>query len=85
MGLILPEVRLSRMERMRGSAGGYFTTGRYLNYNTKWAQNPNTLDYATTASTNNLFTSFLNAFGENDTTFGAMEHSYRSGPLTELR
>ena len=70
---------------LAGSAGGYFTTGRYLNYNTKWAQNPNTLDYDTNASTNNLFTSFLNAFGESDTTFGAMEHSYRTGPLTELR
>ncbi len=70
---------------LAGSAGGYFKTGRYLNFNTKWTQNPNTLDYETTASTNNLFTSFLNAFGESDTTFGAMEHSYRTGPLTELR
>jgi hypothetical protein len=70
---------------LAGSAGGYFTTGRYINYNTLWAQNPNTLDYSTNASTNNLFISFLNAFGEADTTFGAMQHAYRGGPLTELR
>ncbi len=70
---------------LAGSAGGYFTTGRYLNYNTKWTANPRTLDYSTNASTNNLFVSFLNAFGEADTTFGAMEHSYRGGPLSELR
>ncbi len=70
---------------LAGSAGGYFTTGRYLNYNTKWAANPNTLDYETNAATNNLFVSFLNAFGEADTTFGAMEHAYRVGPLSELR
>jgi hypothetical protein len=70
---------------LAGSAGGYFQTGRYINYNTAWTQNPNTLDYNTTAATNNLFISFLNAFGEADTTFGAMEHTYRGGPLTELR
>jgi hypothetical protein len=70
---------------LAGSAGGYFATGRYLNYNTKWVQDPNTLDYATTAATNNLFVSFLNAFGEPDTTFGAMEHTYRGGALSELR
>jgi len=69
---------------LAGSAGGYFRTGRYLNYNTRWQQNPNTLDYATTAATNNLYLSFLHAFGEQDTTFGAMEHSYRGGPLSEL-
>jgi hypothetical protein len=68
-----------------GGAGGYFSTGRYINYNTKWRANPSTLDYETNASTNNLYVSFLNAFGESDTTFGAMEHAYRSGPLTELR
>jgi hypothetical protein len=70
---------------LAGSAGNYFNTGRYLNYNTKWQADPNTLDYDTTAATNNLFVSFLNAFGEPDTTFGAMEHSYRAGPLAELR
>jgi hypothetical protein len=69
---------------LAGSAGGYFRTGRYINYNTRWQQNPDTLDYETNAATNNLYVSFLNAFGENDTTFGASEHSYHDGPLTEL-
>ena len=70
---------------LAGSAGNYFQTGRYINYNTAWQQNPATLNYMTNAATNNLFISFLNAFGESDTTFGAMEHTYRAGALTELR
>lgn len=66
-----------------GSAAGYFKTGRHLDYNTYAASNPNTLQYATNESTHNLFTSFLQAFGESDTHFGS-DHAAHQGPLPGL-
>jgi hypothetical protein len=37
-----------------GKGGGYFRTGRHLNYNTRAATDPNTREYETTASTHNV-------------------------------
>lgn len=70
---------------LAGSAGGYFRTGRHINYNKKAVSDPNTLAYETDAATNNLYTSLLNAFGENDSDFGASENAFRTGALSELR
>ncbi len=67
-----------------GSAGGYLKQGHYVNYNTAWQADPNTLNYSTDAATNNLYITFMNALGESDTEYGAMEHTYRAGPLAEL-
>ncbi len=66
---------------LAGKAGGKLRTKRYINYNTKAATNP--LDYATQASTHNLFTSILNMFGYNDTQYGS-NHGYVSGALPDL-
>jgi hypothetical protein len=54
---------------MAGSGGGYFRTGRHINCNTANPADP--LAYQTKTSTHNLFTSILNAFGFDDTHFGA--------------
>lgn len=53
-----------------GKAGNYFRTGRHLNYNDKAAADPKTRAYSTTASTHNVFTSVLHAFGYEDAHFG---------------
>ncbi|MEM9196011.1 MAG: DUF1552 domain-containing protein [Myxococcota bacterium] len=68
---------------LAGSAGGYFRTGRHLNYNRAAAADPNTLDYDTDASTHNLFTSILQAFDYDDAHFGNDAASFR-GPLSGL-
>jgi hypothetical protein len=68
---------------MAGSAGGYFKTGRHLNYNTHAASDPDTLQYATSESTHNLFTSILQAFGGTDDNFGS-NHADHEGPLPDL-
>jgi hypothetical protein len=68
---------------MAGSAGGYFKTGRHIDYNTFAAANPNTLQYNTNESTHNLFTSILQAFGETDGHFGS-DHAKHQGPLPRL-
>lgn len=52
---------------LAGSGGGYFRTGRHINCNKSTAP----LGYQTTSGTHNLYTSILNAFGFNDTHFGA--------------
>jgi hypothetical protein len=65
---------------LAGSAGGYFRTGRHLNFNTA---DPSGVDYATTASTHNVFTSMLHAFGQSDAHFGSA-HAYVQGPLPDL-
>ena len=51
---------------LAGSAGGYFNTGRHINYNIHAQSNPDTLDYQSNESTHNLYTSFLQALGESD-------------------
>jgi hypothetical protein len=53
-----------------GKAGNYFRTGRHLNYNDKAVADPKTRLYSTTASTHNVFTSVLHAFGYEDPHFG---------------
>jgi len=66
-----------------GKAGNYFKTGRHLNYNDKAAANPSTLEYSTKASTHNVFTSVLQAFGYDDTHFGNDTATVK-GPLPRL-
>ena len=68
---------------MAGSAGGYFNTGRHLNYNTYAAADPATRQYQTQESTHNLFTSIVQAFGGSDTHFGSA-HAHHQGPLPNL-
>ena len=69
---------------LAGKAGGKLRTGRFVNYNTRAATNPNTLDYSTKASIHNLYTSILNIFGGTDTHFGSTGHAYVEGPLAGL-
>ncbi len=68
---------------LAGSAGGYFRTGRHLNYNTHAAADPNTRQYATNESTHNVFTSILHAFGYDDAHFGS-GHALHQGPISGL-
>lgn len=68
---------------LAGKAGGALRTGRHLNYNSLAAANADTYDYATTASTHNLFTSILHAFGFDDAHFGN-DNAYVEGPLSGL-
>ena len=68
---------------LAGSAGGYFNTGRHIDYNIHAQNNPNTLQYDTNESTHNLYTSFLQAFGGTDTHFGS-NHAKHQGPLPGL-
>jgi hypothetical protein len=69
---------------LAGKAGGKLKTGRQINYNLKAAANPATLDYQTTTSLHNLYTSILNIFGYSDTNFGSTTHAWKTGPLTDL-
>jgi len=66
---------------MAGSAGGYFETGRFIDYN-NYGPGP-TLEYESNESTHNLFTSILNAMGEDDTHFGN-DMAAHQGPLPGL-
>lgn len=66
---------------LAGSAGGYFETGRFITYDTL-ADQP-TLDFDSTESNHNLFTSILNALGEDDAHFGN-DASHHQGPLPGL-
>ena len=67
-----------------GSAGGYFETGRFVELHEKRKVDPSSLDAGTTASTNDLYVTILNALGAPDTEFGDMELAYRGGPIDEL-
>ncbi|MCA9601079.1 MAG: DUF1552 domain-containing protein, partial [Myxococcales bacterium] len=58
--------------------GNHFNTGRTINFNTKTGT-----QYATTASTHNLFTSLFQAFGQPDTHFGD-NRLVAMGPLSGL-
>jgi hypothetical protein len=68
---------------LAGSAGGYFRTGRFVNYNAAAADDPDTLAYDTQESTHNLFTSVLQAMGESDAHFGNGD-AFHEGPLPNL-
>ncbi len=69
---------------LAGKAGGYFKTGRHLDYNVKAVGAPTTSQYQSTASTHNLFTSILNAFGYADSHSGTTGHAYVTGALPRL-
>ena len=67
-----------------GSAGGYIKTGRFVELHKERLKNPASLDAGSTASTNDLYITLLNALGAPDTEFGDMKYAYRKGPITEL-
>ncbi len=67
---------------LAGSAGGYFETGRFVDYNTHGAA-AGTLEYDSPESTHNLFTSVLHAMGEDDAHFGNGDAEHE-GPLPGL-
>lgn len=68
---------------LAGGAGGTLNTGRFLDYNTFADQGHETLHYDSPMSTHNLFTSILQAMGEDDTHFGNDDNEYE-GPLPDL-
>lgn len=68
---------------LAGSCGGYFRTGRHLNYNQHAATETSAFQYATNESTHNVFTSILQAFGGTDTHFGS-NHVSHQGPISGL-
>lgn len=68
---------------LAGSAGGYFDTGRFIDYNMYENEGHDTVNYESVESLHNLFTSFLNAFGEDDTHFGNGDARHE-GPLPGL-
>jgi len=67
-----------------GGAGGYLKTGRFVELHSKRLENPASLDAGSTASTNDLYVTLLNALGATDTEFGDMKFSLRGGTITEL-
>jgi Protein of unknown function (DUF1552) len=68
-----------------GSAGGFFKTGRFVELHSARLKDPSSLEKGTTASTNDLYISILNALGATDTEFGDMKFAYRKGPISELQ
>jgi hypothetical protein len=67
-----------------GSAGGYFKTGRFVELHSARQKDPTSLAAGSTASTNDLYVSILNALGAPDTEFGDMRFAYRGGAISEL-
>jgi hypothetical protein len=67
-----------------GSAGGYLKTGSFIELHSERLKNPGSLDAGSTASTNDLYVTLLNALGASDTEFGDMQFAYRGGPISEL-
>jgi hypothetical protein len=67
---------------LAGSAGGALSTGRFIDYNQHGAAE-GTLQYETSESTHNLFTSILQALGQDDQHFGNGDASHQ-GPLPGL-
>lgn len=68
---------------LAGSCGGALETGRFVDFNTYAADDPNTLEYESPESLHNLYTSILQAFGGDDTHFGS-DHSNHTGPLPQF-
>jgi hypothetical protein len=66
-----------------GSAGGYFRTGRNVDYIEWGTAARGARQYSSPESTQNLFTSILQAFGGTDDHFGSDHVSHR-GPLPRL-
>jgi hypothetical protein len=71
------------MALVAGSAGGYFQTGRFVDYNQYKNEGLDTYNYESSESVHNLFTSFLQAMGESDTHFGNDDYRHQ-GPLPGL-
>jgi hypothetical protein len=67
-----------------GGAGGYIKSGRFVELHSERLKNPASLDAGSTASTNDLYVTLLNALGADDTEFGDMQFAYRKGPISEL-
>jgi hypothetical protein len=67
-----------------GSGGGYFKTGRFVELHSERLKDPSSLAAGSTASTNDLYITLLNALGAADTEFGDMKFAYRGGPIREL-
>jgi Protein of unknown function (DUF1552) len=68
---------------LAGSAGGTIETGRFIDYNTYAADDPNTLEYESPESMHNLYTSILQAMGGDDAHFGSA-HAVHEGPIPGL-
>jgi len=69
---------------LMGGAGGYLKTGRFVELHSERLKNPASLAAGSTASTNDLYVTLLNALGASDTEFGDMKFSYRGGAISEL-
>jgi hypothetical protein len=67
-----------------GGAGGYLKTGRFVELHSARLKDPASLEKGSTASTNDLYVTILNALGATDTTFGDMKFAYRNAAITEL-
>jgi hypothetical protein len=68
---------------LAGSAGGVIETGRFISYNDAAAGDPDTLQYSSEESVHNLYTSVLQAMGEEDGHFGNGDAAHQ-GPLPGL-
>lgn len=68
---------------LAGSAGGHFNTGRFVDYNKHAHEGHDTLNYDSDMSTHNLFTTILQAMGQDDQHFGNDDHIVE-GPLPGL-
>ncbi|MBC8072405.1 MAG: DUF1552 domain-containing protein [Deltaproteobacteria bacterium] len=68
---------------LAGSAGGTIETGRFIDYNTYAADDPNTLEYESHESLHNLYTSILQSMGGDDEHFGS-DHVDHQGPIPGL-
>lgn len=68
---------------LAGSAGGALNTGRFIDYNAFADQGHDTLHYDSPMSLHNLFTSILQAMGEQDSHFGNEDNEHE-GPLPDL-
>ncbi len=68
---------------LAGSAGGVLETGRFITYNDHAQADPDTLQYSSEESVHNLYTSVLQAFGEEDAHFGNDDAAHQ-GPLPGL-
>lgn len=71
------------MVLLAGSAGGYFQTGRFVDYNIFKNEGIDTFNYESSESIHNLYTSFLQAMGESDEHFGNGDARHQ-GPLPDL-
>ena len=67
-----------------GGAGGYLKTGRFVELHKARLANAASLEKGSTATTNDLYITILNALGAADTEFGDMQFSRRLGPISEL-